>query len=201
MLFFDILIVFIISLPNIIINRSKNFGKMKKFISAFRKTRKISLLQILCITVILLSSAACDKFCGMKPPKDVKPIDWDNYNDVHTVFWNYYTLCSETKEKDRGKEIMVSGWISQGAYKSALFFVEDVSKTNDNNNTPLAMGNIPIVSIDLELQNKLDTSDITKKCYVKGTLDFDCLYVMSRVCESKSRPKINVLNADDIYFK
>ena len=163
--------------------------------------KKISFLLILSLTAILFLFIACDKDCKIKYPKDIKPIDWKNYNDVHTVFWNYYTLCSETKEKDRGKEIMVSGWISQGTHKSALFFVEDVSKINDNNNTPSAIGNIPITSRYVELQSILDTSDITKKCYVRGRLDFDCLYVISRVCESQSRPKINILSANDIYFK
>jgi len=161
--------------------------------------KKINLLLILSLAAVLFT--ACVKDCKIKYPKDIKPIDWKNYNDVHTVFWNYYTLCSETKENDRGKEIKVSGWVSQGKYKSALFFVEDVSKINDNNNTPLTIGNIPICSEHIELQSILDTSDLKKKCYVKGILNFDCLYVMSRVCESKSRPKIYVINADDIYFK
>jgi hypothetical protein len=156
---------------------------------------------ILCLAIFLLLLAACKKQCEIDYPKDVKPVDWENYNDVHTVFWNYYTLCSETKEEDRGKEIMVSGWISQGRYKGSLFFVEDMSKINDDNNNPLTTGNIPIDSRYLELQNILDTSDITKKCHVKGKLDFDCLYIMSRVCESKSRPVINIENINDIYFE
>ena len=161
--------------------------------------RKISFLMILCLAAIILLFAACsDKYCGIDPPKDLKPIDWANYNDVSTVFWNYYTFCSKMKEEDYLKEIMVSGYISRGKFKHDLFLVEDVSKINDGNSGD--MGNIAITYHNLELQNKVDTSDRTKKCYVNGKLMFDCLGG-SRVCESKSRPRIAIANVDDIYFQ
>ena len=162
--------------------------------------RKISFSMIVCLAAIILLFAACsDKYCGIDPPKDLKPIDWTNYNDVPTVFWNYYTFCSKTKKEDELKEILVSGYISRGKFKHDLFLVEDVSKINDGNSTD--KGNIAIYPRNIELQNKVDTSDRTKKCYVKGKLTFNCHHVMSRVCESTSRPRISIANADDIYFQ
>jgi hypothetical protein len=159
--------------------------------------KKIILLVFVCAFCVVF--AACKDGCMVKAPKHIEPIDWNNYNDAQNVFWNYYTVCSEIKEEDRGREIMVSGWISQGINKINLFFVKDSLHINDNN--PLHTGNIPIVCKDPELQNKLDTSNVKKRCYVKGILRFDCLHIMSRVCESESRPKIEVSNANDIYFE
>jgi hypothetical protein len=62
--------------------------------------RKISFLIISCLTAILLLFTTCEKNCIGKRPKDVKPIDWENYNDVHTVYWNYVSLYSERKQED-----------------------------------------------------------------------------------------------------
>jgi len=37
---------------------------------------------ILCFTAILLLFTDCNKDCIIKHPKDVKSIDWENYNDI-----------------------------------------------------------------------------------------------------------------------
>ena len=45
----------------------------------------VCLLSIIGITTF----SSCQKSCIKDRPKNVKPIDWNNYNDVSTVFWNY----------------------------------------------------------------------------------------------------------------
>jgi ABC-type oligopeptide transport system substrate-binding subunit len=70
--------------------------------------KKINLLLILSFAAVLF--AACEKNCIGKRSKDVKPIDWENYNDVSTVYWNYVSLYSERKQEDEGKTIKISGW-------------------------------------------------------------------------------------------
>ena len=68
---------------------------------------------ILCLTAIVLLFTACDKGCNIARPKDVKPIDWENYNDVYDVYWNLLKFCSEPSNDD-GRYIKISGWIFQG---------------------------------------------------------------------------------------
>ena len=63
--------------------------------------KKICLLLILSLAAVLF--AACGKFCLEKCPKDIKPIDWENYNSVYDVFYNYYRLCSEQRYEDSEK--------------------------------------------------------------------------------------------------
>ncbi len=161
--------------------------------------KKVFLLVGLCITAVLLLFASCEKHCMGKRPKEVKPIDWNNYNDVHTVFWNYYTFCSKVKQEDEGKEIMVSGWILQSPLVDGLYLLNDISQASIR---PIPRTHLPILILrnPTEILQKLDTCDLTKKCYIKGELLFNCLETMSRVCESEAAVELIVYNASDIYF-
>jgi len=166
---------------------------------------------ILFLTAILLLFAACDKDCKIKYPKDLKPIDWENYNDVRTVFWKYYTHEAKN-QTDEGKEIMVSGWLSHPKYyrgntKTMLLF-EDFSKTDVNDPIPKESIYIrcysnridTLINICSDLTNKLDTCNFMKKCYVKGILKIDCITMMGR-CPERCMPYILIENVDNIYFK
>jgi hypothetical protein len=64
---------------------------------------------ILSFTAVFLLFVACNKNCKIKYPKDVKPIDWENYNDVYTVYWNMVHCCSETIDL-QNETIKISGW-------------------------------------------------------------------------------------------
>jgi len=167
---------------------------------------------ILSLTIILLLFAACDKGCKIKRPKNVKPIDWENYNDVYDVFGNYNTLCSETKEKDRGREIMICGWIFQGIEENPFY---NISRTFAiiSNEEDIFLGNFSTrgtgiyVCLDYSNNNenlinslkiKFDTTDITKKCFIKGKLSFKCLHIEK--C-SKAVPYIILEDMNNIYFK
>ena len=80
---------------------------------------------ILYLTALLLVFFACEKSCLEKKPKDVKPIDWENYNDVYTAFWNTYSACSESKNAKR--EIMVYGWAKHKGNMFTLVYETDIS--------------------------------------------------------------------------
>ncbi len=160
--------------------------------------RKIRFLIILCLTAMLLSSAACDKFCGIKPPKDVKPIDWENYNDVSTVYWNTYSY-KEIENFPLDKEIMVCGWI----YRPRFSDIDSSQFTLIDNLSDVYVIPIPIIHVGIqifssEIQAVFDTYDSTKKCYVKGKLKYDKLF-MGRC--TRLDPEIFVSNINDIYFK
>ena len=155
---------------------------------------------ILCLAAILLLSVACEKQCLTQRPKDVKPIDWGDYNDVYTVYWNYHTLCSETKEEDRGKEIMIYGWMQPGwdgvSVSASMFALKD-----DRNDIILASIDIKTVVNSLEydsIQTKLNSCDLAKKCFIKGRLDFHCLHIQGW---SKAVAGIYLENVNDIYFE
>ena len=166
--------------------------------------------RILCLTAILLLFTNCNEDCKenckeeapckIDRPKDIKPIDWENYNDVYSVFWNYRTLCSEIKEEDRGREIMVYGWVQPDwdgiSVSASMFALKD-----DRNDIIQAHVEIKTSTDKLEydlIQKKLDSCDLTKKCFIKGKLDFHCLQIQG--C-SKSEPQMYLENVTDIYFE
>ena len=152
---------------------------------------------ILCFAAILLLFAACKKNCLQKHPKDVKPIDWENYNDVYTVFWNCYGYCDDYI-MNYHENIMVSGWISQPTHGniSAHHFIL-VNNQGDRSET---FPNIPVKSYALsdELQAMFDTCDLTKKCFIKGKLQSDHIK-MGLCCEKTAQ--IGITDITDIYFE
>ena len=167
---------------------------------------------ILCLTALLLLFAACEKGCKIKYPKDVKPIDWENYNAVYDVFWNYITLCKEANEEDYGKDIMVCGWVFQGIEKNPFYNIsrafaiisdeEDIFFGNfSTNGTGFYVhpnyGDSNQNLID-SLKIKFDTTDITKKCFIKGKLSFDCLH--TEKC-SRAVPEIILEDINNINFE
>ena len=74
---------------------------------------------VLRFTIVLLLFAGCDKNCKIKYPKDLKPIDWENYNDVYDVIWNYTDI---KESSDMGKTINTNS--TQKAVKNFLFFYD-----------------------------------------------------------------------------
>jgi len=155
---------------------------------------------ILCLTAILLLFSACEKACLEKKPRKVKPIDWENYNDVYTAFWNTYSVISESG-KMRGREIMVYGWV-QLEYSEYKFML--VTDTYDSDKSLRLVGK-PHFDVYFRgsgmalIREKLDTCDLTKKCYVKGKLDFDIIKV--GLCGGIAVPEIIIEDIDDFYFE
>ena len=153
--------------------------------------------------IALFLLVACKKQCAINYPKDIKPIDWENYNDVYTVYWNYRTEGSVTNKKigqDRGKDIMIYGWVCFGDFSNIHLFG---LRESSNSGITCAVGaaTIQIDSINYlheQVRTKLDTSDRTKKCFIKGKLDFveapdmHCNWIV---------PKVVITNINDIYFE
>jgi len=160
--------------------------------------KKIALFTI----VLSLFLTSCEKkgdVCKINYPNNVKDIDWNNYNDVYTVHWNYHSECGKVKNDDNGKEIMVYGILSPEYVQSAEFlYLTDCI----NDLKPIIIIETRRVfendSLFYQVQAKLDTSDLTKKCFIKGEIylfDFhtnDCCW---------SRPIILLTNVNNIFFK
>ena len=141
-------------------------------------------------TVLLLLFTTCDK-----TPKDVKPIDWENYNDVYTVFWNCYSSCKEIKSEYVDKTIKISGWKVQSA---DLFVLGDDAKCAE---TFFAPAPSTVIAINFYFPGSdafLDTCDLTKKCFIKGKIRLP-MGKFSSGCFIE--PTVGVMDINDIYFE
>jgi len=147
---------------------------------------------ILCLTALLLLFVACEKNCLEKKPKDVKPIDWENYNDVYTAFWNTYSTISESSRIE-GKDIMVYGWVLPN-YSAHGFTL--VTETHGSDK-PVRLAGKPHFQVYCGSKEKLDTCDLTQKCYIKGKLAFNRIKAGS--C-SVAVPEIKIEDIDNFYF-
>ena len=135
----------------------------------------------------------------VKIPENLSPIDWENYNDVYTVYWN----CKKGIEKNSHTEniIKVTGWILQpGAniheINPARFYLTD-GPDRILFSEGLQVNIISFETAEL-LKIKFGNSDLTKKCYITGNLfglsnsSNDCSWIDYM---------IEITNPDDIYFE
>ena len=74
--------------------------------------KKYYYIPLMILAVIILSLFSCKDNCKYDDiPSDVKPIDWNNYNDCYDVFYNYYGSCNDFKTGMTGKTIKCKGWV------------------------------------------------------------------------------------------
>ena len=167
--------------------------------------KKTRFLLLFCSAILFLLTA-CEKHCKIKYPKNIKPIDWENYNDVYTVYWNYHTVSSETNKKieqDRGKEVMIYGYI-HGIQWAKFSLIANKDNSNLQVFTRLFFnpydddGYVNFDTLVHQIQTKLDTSDLTKKCFITGKLSATslgtnyCTWIV---------PTIIITDINDIYFE
>jgi hypothetical protein len=140
---------------------------------------------------------ACDKTCGIKPPKDIKPIDWENYNDVGTVYWNLSGCCDDnTIKQHEGRTIKVYGWIRSPFSAKGFCLIDNWNKIYDNIQRPYIY--IENHSYTDELQAKFDTCAHIKKCFIKGEFNVR-MEKTPKGCTIN--PGIEVTNINDVYFE
>ncbi|MCL2682108.1 MAG: hypothetical protein FWE63_01315 [Bacteroidales bacterium] len=176
---------------------------------------KKTTFKIIAILMILTGGvASCERNknenpCEIKRPTNLKPIDWENYNDVYTVYWTYHKREVLVYE-DTAKIIKVYGWVAQNYEHSDFdymggdadfFLLGNEAGGNDAPFVPFVIvGGSEIIS---SLKEKLATADLTKKCYVRGKLtilftkcidgiDWGCCLMYSA---------IRIYSVNDIYFE
>ena len=176
------------------------------------------ILKITALSAILLSLVgtivSCDKDkenpCIIDRPKDLKLIDWGNYNDVYTVYWTYYNREAGTESwvyEDTTKILKIYGWIIQNHewdehnYNGLADFIFVDSQDGELPHVPfVAVGDSDVVD---SIKTKLSIADPTKKWYAQGKLsfptalcidgaDFGCCLLV---------PVIKIYRVDDIYFE
>jgi len=140
----------------------------------------------------------------IEKPDDVLPIDWDNYNDVYTVYWNYRSKKCSTKTGTTGKTIKVSGWVLKnsilihGGICHYFFLVDYPDRVPENRYGGSITIEVNTYYIGEEIKTMLDTCDFTKKCFIKGEL---MLGDMQEAPHCSIVPGIILHSIDDIYFE
>jgi len=139
---------------------------------------------------IALSGFACGSDCSIDKPKNLKPIDWEGWNDVYTVYWNTSMECSEASNNPIfGREINVNGYVHfNGIYSNGTY---DIPSLRDNKYDVFIHWYDPLIL------NVLTEIDLTKKCYIKGKLSYSTIQTMC--CNVV--PEVWIENIDDIYFE
>jgi hypothetical protein len=160
-----------------------------------KKNKFLAIVGLIAISTLVFGFVGCDNTCKIKHPKNLAPIDWENYNDVYTVYWNTVHCCSEIINI-QNDTIKISGW---KPWSYDFFYLCDDAKYADKNLGYTAATPIIHIICNLpELSEKLDTSDLTKKCYIKGKI---CLSSETYPKGCTVEPKIEITNIDDIYFE
>lgn len=170
----------------------------------------IKFTTIICLVAVFAFS------CGIKrceivveKPDDIKPLDRENYNDVFTVFWNYFRNCPALVNPPPDT-IKVFGTIDTGSFKYRSSVLSNFRLMDENTecdyilNYPFPSVGIDCYLISYELRKKLDSSDLKRKCYIKG------LRAEGVVSEDETGfgdkccfvvPCVNLSSIDDIYFE
>jgi len=163
-----------------------------------------SVIQLIVIVLLSITGFSCKENCDINRPKNLKPIDWENYNDPYTVYWNGLKNCSEPGFDD-GTKIKVSGWIRQCAnvqipINPDLFALTEekyMSECNGAKGTILHVR--PYYSDFLDSLKIILNTNLEKKCYINGILSYNSLYDMGPCCHVT--PEIIIYSVDDIKFE
>ena len=178
--------------------------------------KKKFIMKMITICGVVLFTFSCKPTCNIKIPKGVKPIDWENYNDVYTVFWNCVKDCNKP-HNDTGSEIIseikIYGWIFQGHLGKTIYpgnFAlisneEDIFYPNFSTRGGTGIY-IRVAKNNYEeecalidsLKIKFAGADITKRCYIRGNIFLTTLPT-NNCCTTA--PEIIIDSVDDIKFE
>jgi len=166
------------------------------------KTRLI--IAILAATVLFCSCKErcagcydCDSILVITKPADLKPIDWDGWNDAYTVWHTFHDVRENAQYSHRGDTIMCYGKISRiltSHIYSSLIYLEckDASEPFYIYTTPL------MDSIEKDsLVNLLDGICCSDTCFARGVLDLSA----DQFTGCSVEPSIELMSIEDIYFK
>lgn len=91
-------------------------------------------IKFMLMIVLALQFSSCERQCKpINRPKDVKPIDWENYNDVYTVYWNLKRNSNDPRSSAENKKIKIFGWMPYGyRYDSMLYLTDNPAFTTQH---------------------------------------------------------------------
>jgi hypothetical protein len=150
---------------------------------------------LLCLTLFsLLMLTSCLNFCKhIERPEDLCPIDWEDYNDVKTVYWNCTNFCSDDDHLE-GKIVEVCGWKVWGRDElcdDSTFVLESSKPDAYSPKLRIFVYGLSDLSVNF---------DVTRKCFVTGQLYLPCQDEVSLIGKNCSRNIVTIL-ADSVYFE
>ena len=152
-------------------------------------------------TVALLCS--CRHKCDdIVTPANLKPIDWNGWNDAYTVFYTYYDNDYDACHDHEGDTIMCYGHIAKYLYEdySSLRPNDIFLEATDKRQQAVGVGFILQNSSETDsLKSLLNSSSHSDTCFIKGTLN---LWGWDGPHQCRTvYPHITVHRIEDIYFK
>lgn len=119
-------------------------------------------IKLILIVLAALSISSCDTTCKpIAKPKNLQPINWGNFNDAYTVFWNVVRTEDDAPGDSEGRKIKVFGWIH--ADYDLLYLTDNFDYATNH----FPAGESRTVLIEIMGVSKKNTK---KKCYVEGTV-------------------------------
>ena len=198
------------------INNPKNITTMKT------QMLKFTIFSVILLILVVGLASCKDKpppirLCIKERPKDLKPINWEDYNDVYTIYWTYDGRDTREKEmeilyEDTVEIIKIYGWIARILYSPGgpygnTGFMEFVLVGNEiddyfYNHPHVRFGVVGDWMVMSLLNEKLGSADLTKKCYVRGKLSFYGIHIdfEDGSCDLIF-PVVRIYSVDDVYFE
>jgi len=155
----------------------------------------------------------------IEKPSDVMPINWEDYNDAYHVFWNFFSdKCRDDIGIPTEKTIKISGKfekreIHRGEHVTVIYALKSVNEYEHKGIYDIVSKRytffVPFVEIYChhileEFLEKVDSEDLTEKCYIEGKL----LIVKATHYKSDGHdqccfnvPFIRLESIDGIYFE
>lgn len=147
-------------------------------------------------------------------PTDLKSIDYEKYNDVYTVYWNYVKYCDEINRSmqdrefvynrnnyeinpNKGDSLKVWGWITGYSIPSTgQFFIHSHIQGSSKRRSISVF--LP-VHVANELAMKLVNITFPVKCFISGEVLLPCLEEGS--CRNKVTVSLYVNDVNNVYFE
>ena len=162
---------------------------------------------------------SCVRKCDVEieRPSDVMPICWEDYNDAYHVFWNIFKSDCSGIGTLTGKTIKISGKfekreIHRGEHVTVKYVLKSVHEYEHKAIYDIVSVKytflVPLVEISCpnileEFLEKIDSADLTEKCYIEGKL---CIGNATHYKDDRDQccftvPYIHLESIDDIYFE
>lgn len=173
--------------------------------------KKLSLFFAFCIfaatfIVMAISSISCDKQCHNKlKGKDIPSLSDTGYNTCNAIFYNYSLVTESAKEAEHynGQNVKVCGWFMQSNSVCLVALTDNPNFAGEDD--MVSDGTYEIIYCNFSNQPTLfpnaDSVDLTKRCYVTGTLQMVDLPAGEGRKASPCQSYIPQINVTDLYYE
>jgi hypothetical protein len=168
---------------------------MKKYI-------KNLVIYIVCLVVCVGLLGGCKGYCKeeskpIKIPADIKPIDTENYNDVYTVYWNYFDKNATYDTVLVCGYVIVYGTDKSGNLLWYPTLTDDSIKTIDYKGMNISRLELSWNdSISNQVESAINAS-IPNKCYIKGIVESRIAYTGKCDFRGHNIPILRITNVEE----